>query len=86
LIFQNLRLNDAFTVFNDLKNSELILLEIDNTWQKILNFKSDKEKMFPNLELLVEAVLYLPHSNAEAERMFSIVSDIKAKKRIRKLV
>jgi len=39
--------------------------------------------MFPNLELLVEAVLSLPHSNAEAERIFSIVTDVKCKKRNR---
>lgn len=39
--------------------------------------------MFPTLELLLEAVLSLPHSNAEAERIFSIVSDVKIKKRNR---
>jgi len=41
-------------------------------WHKIfelINFNSDK--VFPNLELLVRAVLSLPHSNAEAERIFS---------------
>lgn len=37
--------------------------------------------MFPNLELLVESVLTFPHSNAEAERIFSIVTDTKTKKR-----
>ena len=37
--------------------------------------------MFPNLELLVEAVFFLPHSNAEAERISSIVTDVKNKKR-----
>lgn len=53
-------------------------------WKKILEFKNfNEEKMFPNLELLIEAVLSFPHSNAEAERIFSIVSDIKSKKRNR---
>jgi len=37
--------------------------------------------MFPNLELLVEAVFFLSHSNAEAERISSIVTDVKNKKR-----
>jgi len=34
-----------------------------------------------SLELLVESVFTFPHSNAEAERIFSIVTDIKNKKR-----
>lgn len=72
------------TVFDDDEKSELINLEIENMWQRILNVKDfDEEKMFPNLELLVESVLSLPHSNAEAERIFSIVTDVKCKKRNR---
>lgn len=39
--------------------------------------------MFPTLELLIEAIFSLPHSNAEAERIFSIVTDVKCKKRNR---
>jgi len=53
-------------------------------WKKILEFKNfNDEKMFPNLESLVETVLSFPHSNAEAERIFSIVNDVKNKKRNR---
>lgn len=37
--------------------------------------------MFPNLEKLEYAILSFPHSNAEAERIFSIVTDVKNKKR-----
>jgi len=37
--------------------------------------------MFPNLESLVEVVFPLPHSNAEVKRIFSIVTDVKNKKR-----
>lgn len=44
---------------------------------------SDGEKMFSNLESLVEVVFSFPHSNAEAERIFSNVTDIKNKKRNR---
>jgi len=36
--------------------------------QKILELKNfNGEKIFPNLELLIEIVLCFPHSNAEAE-------------------
>ena len=42
-----------------------------------------KKNLFPNLELLIEIVLNFPHSNAEAERIFAIVTDIKNKKRNR---
>jgi len=49
-------------------------------WAKILECENSN-KSFPNLEKLVEAVLSLPHSNAEAERIFSFVVDVKNKKR-----
>lgn len=72
------------TVFNDQEKKELASLEINEMWKKILEFKDfTQEKLFPNLELLIESVLSLPHSNAEAERIFSIISDIKNKKRNR---
>lgn len=70
------------TIFNDVEKKELASLKIDEMWKKILDFKDfNDEKMFPNLELLVESVLTFPHSNAEAERIFSIVTDVKNKKR-----
>ena len=70
------------TVINDTEKIELALLEVDEMWQKIFHYKDfNEEKMFPNLELLVESVLTFPHSNAEAERIFSIVTDVKNKKR-----
>jgi len=72
------------TVFSDSEKINLALLEIDEMWAKILEFKDvNEEKMFPNLELLIETVLSFPHSNAEAERIFSMVTDIKNKKRNR---
>ena len=72
------------TSFNDQDKKELACLKIDEMWKKILEFKNfDGEKMFPNLESLVEIVLSFPHSNAEAERIFSIVTDVKNKKRNR---
>lgn len=67
-----------------MKKQKLANLEIDEMWAKILEFEDfNGEKMFPHLELLIQAVLSLPHSNAEAERIFSMVTDIKTKKRNR---
>lgn len=39
--------------------------------------------MFPNILKLAKMCLTLPHSNAEVERIFSIVTDVKTKKRNR---
>jgi len=44
-------------------------------WKRILKFENfNKEKMFPNLELLIEVVSSFPHSNVEAKRIFSLVT------------
>lgn len=72
------------SMFNDADRDILANLEIDDMWMKIFETKNfSGEPMFPNLEKLVHAVLSLPHSNAEAERIFSIVTDVKNKKRNR---
>lgn len=72
------------TEFTDAEKNNLVLLEIDEMWSKIFEKQNfDDEPMFPNLEKIVYAVLSLPHSNAEAERIFSIVTDVKNKKRNR---
>ena len=42
-----------------------------------------REKMFPNLSSLLSRVRTLPHSNAEAERVFSMLTDAKTSKRNR---
>ncbi|XP_070529870.1 SCAN domain-containing protein 3-like [Cardiocondyla obscurior] len=72
------------TIFDDEKKVELASLEIDEMWKNVLESKHfDNSKIFPNLENLIEIVFSLPHSNAEAERIFSIVTDVKCKKRNR---
>lgn len=72
------------SVFNNIEKEQLALLEINKMWKKITQHRDfNGDKIFINLELLVEAVFSLPHSNAEAERIFSIISDIKTKKRNR---
>lgn len=72
------------TVFNDAEKLLLENTEIDKMWKTIFEKKNfNDEPLFPNLEQLVYAALSLPHSNAEAERIFSIVTDVKNKKRNR---
>jgi len=45
-------------------------------------FSTDEGELhFPNLRLLLSVVRALPHSNAEAERVFSLIPDAKTKKR-----
>ena len=41
------------------------------------------EKMFPELCKLASLVKILPHSNADSERVFSVVTDVRSKKRNR---
>ena len=70
--------------FTNEEKFELASLKIDEMWKKILDRKDfNGEKLFPTLELLIEIIFSLPHSNAEAERIFSMVTDIKTKKRNR---
>lgn len=70
--------------FNDADKNILSNLEIVEMWKTIFEKKNvNNEPLFPNLEKVVYAALSLPHSNAEAERIFSIVTDVKNKKRNR---
>ena len=72
------------TEFNDAEKTFLANLEIDEMWKNILEKKDfNDEPSFLNLKELIYAALSLPHSNAETERIFSIVSDVKNKKRNR---
>lgn len=60
-------------------------MEIPEFWQEIStakDFSSDNLK-FSNICTLAKLVLSLPHSNASAEQIFSIVNDVKTKKRNR---
>lgn len=41
------------------------------------------EKMFPELCKLASLVKILPHSNADSERVLSVVTDVRSKKRNR---
>lgn len=57
-------------------------LKIDQMWFEISNLKTfEDELQFPNVAKLAKLMLSLPHSNAESERIFSVTSDVKNKKR-----
>ncbi|KAK0071752.1 hypothetical protein PV326_000900, partial [Microctonus aethiopoides] len=70
--------------FKDEQKQHLCSLTLEKMWAEI--FKSEYSPgspVFDNLKILVDLVLILPHSNAEAERTFSNVTDIVTKKRNR---
>lgn len=51
-------------------------------WIKIMNMKNfNDEIVFPNLAKLVKTLFALPHENADAESIFSIIIDVRTKKR-----
>ena len=52
-------------------------------WKDILTRKCDNIDKYPNLRLIVNAIRSLPHSNADPERSFSILSNLKCKEKSR---
>ena len=63
---------------------ELDMLSFDEMWKTILSTKDGKgEVKYPQLRTLVAYIGSLPHSNAAAERSFSMLPDICSKKRNR---
>jgi len=69
-----------------MKKKKLIQLPAIEFWyelQKVQDFSG--KYLFKNIAKIALIVLTLPHSNAEAERVFSVVTDIKTKKKEIKL-
>ncbi|CAI6355385.1 unnamed protein product [Macrosiphum euphorbiae] len=63
---------------------KLISLDVEEFWHQISKLEDYSELLiYKNLANLAKLCLCLPHSNAEAERIFSIVTDVKTKKRNR---
>jgi len=57
-------------------------LNFDNMWKEILQCQYPNNiSKYPNLTNVLNAVRSLPNSNADAERMFSLLTDVKIKKR-----
>jgi len=55
------------------------MLNFDDMWKQI--FKNAHG--YPNLKSIVNAIRSLPNSNADSERIFSLLPDLKTKKRNR---
>jgi len=54
----------------------------DEMWKKILKCQDSNNIIkYPNLKSVLNAVQSLPNSNADSERMFSLLSDLKTNKR-----
>lgn len=70
--------------FSESEKSDLLRLSTIQFWDKVSQCKNYNDiKQFENIGRLANIVLCLPHSNAAVERIFSMVTDIKTKKRNR---
>lgn len=57
-------------------------MDVMEFWIKMMKMKNFNGKIvFPNLAKLVRTLFALPHANANAERIFSIITDVRTKKR-----
>jgi len=64
--------------------SRPLAMPLEEAWREISALKNfSDEPVFPELTKLARCAMTLPHSNAEAERIFSIVTDAKSKRRNR---
>lgn len=68
--------------FTITEKEKLLKLNFDDMWKQILQSQySTNIDKYPNLKRLLNAVRSLPNSNADPERMFSVLTDLKTKKR-----
>lgn len=68
--------------FSESQKVDMRKLDIEKFWSKICNLKNfNDDIVFPNFARLVPILMSLPHANADAERIFSIVTDVRTKKR-----
>jgi len=65
------------------EKQNLSTLNFDNMWKEILKRQLNNIAKYPNLKSLLNAIRSLPHSNADSERIFSLLTDIKTNKRNR---
>ncbi|KAL6257728.1 hypothetical protein P5V15_011308 [Pogonomyrmex californicus] len=74
-------LNSDFSVT---EKQDLLKLNFDNMWKEILQRQYlNNETKYPNLRALLNSIRALPNSNAALERIFSLLTDVKTKKRNR---
>lgn len=71
-------------LINNNDKTKLSSLPIDEFWHTVSKLKDYSDTyQYQNISRLAKICLSLPHSNAEAERIFSVVTDVKTKKRNR---
>lgn len=74
--------NNLGIYFEEEEISNLENLTTQEFWLKLSNVKDvSNRNVFENICKLTQIVMSLPHSNAAVERIFSMVSDIKTKKK-----
>ncbi|KAG0435519.1 hypothetical protein HPB47_018436 [Ixodes persulcatus] len=70
--------------FTESEKIELQTKSPDAFWGQVSKTKTfDHKLVLPNIATLAKLVLTLPHSNAETERIFSMLSDMKTRRRNR---
>ena len=70
--------------FADTDKQKLCTLGFDDVWKTVLLTRNDQGSFkYPYLQELLNSIRSLPNSNADAERLFSMLPDIKNKKRNR---
>ncbi|KYN11678.1 hypothetical protein ALC57_16158 [Trachymyrmex cornetzi] len=68
--------------FTSEQKATIINLHFDESWKTIMaTKKADGKFRYPVLIKLINAIRSLPNSNADAERVFSMLTDVKTKKR-----
>lgn len=75
-----LTLHSDFTIE---EKQTLATLNFDGMWKKILKSQCNSIFKYPNLTSFINAIRSLPNSNADPERTFSLLTDLKTKKRNR---
>lgn len=59
-------------------------LPVEELWLEIKQMKNGADQpLFPNVVKLADCVMCMPHANADSERAFSIVTDVRTDKRNR---
>ncbi|XP_043252408.1 uncharacterized protein LOC122397348 [Colletes gigas] len=70
--------------FVDKEKEMLSTMKFDGLWKMILSTRNEQNEFkYPHLGRLVNSIRALPNSNAEAERLFSMLTDVKTRKRNR---
>lgn len=68
--------------FSENEKDRLVKLDVHEFWGTIGKMKNFSDQFcFPLLSDIAKFCLTLPHSNADSERIFSIITDVRTKKR-----